>query len=99
MQQAQLSFDLEPPPAPAAAPIRSRIILPAPALIIHWTPFWADFLQNVVDLITQRETAFVPTSVRPGQFWTDVFVQRPLPWKELAQSGVLHVLVAAFVAL
>src|SRR3954470_13870168 len=100
MSQAQLSFQLEPPPAPpAAASVRALSLLPPPKLIIHWTPFWPAFTQNVADFAARRDGSFVPSHTRPGEFWPDVFVQRPMPWKELAQSGILHLLLATFIAL
>jgi TonB family protein len=35
----------------------------------------------------------------PGTYWPDVFVQRPLPWKELSESGLLHICAVVLIAL
>lgn len=98
MQQAQLSFDPEPLVAAAPAPVVPLRVTP-PQLLVKWTPFWPNFLENVTNFARGRDLPVVITSSSPGTFWSDVFVQRPLPWKEFAQSGVLHVLGAIFIAL
>jgi len=99
MQQAQLSFDLPPATAaaPAPAPVRKRPI-PPPKLLVSWTPFWPDFINTVRDFLLRRDGPQVRSSSAPGA-WPDVLVQRPMPWKELAQSGVLHVCAAIFIFL
>ena len=99
MQQAQLSFDL--PPAPAAAPKPASSVkrpIPPPHLLVRWTPFWPDFFNTVSDFLLRRDGPQVHSSSAPGS-WPDVLVQRPMPWKELAQSGVLHLCAAIFIAL
>src|SRR3569832_2163590 len=99
MQQAQLSFDLPPAPAaapkPASAPKRQ---IPPPHLLVRWTPFWPDFINTVSDFLLRRDGPQVHSSCAPGS-WPDVLVQRPMPWKELAQSGILHLCAAIFIAL
>jgi TonB family protein len=99
MQQAQLSFDL--PPAPAAAPKPAsapKRLIPPPHLLVRWTPFWPDFINTVSDFLLRRDGPQVHSSSAPGS-WPDVLVQRPMPWRELAQSGVLHLCAAIFIAL
>lgn len=97
MQQAQLSFEPEPVrPAPqAAAPPRQ---VKPPKLLIAWTPFWPDFFQSTRDFLLGRDLPVITSSSAPGRFWPDVFVQRPLPLKEIAESGFLHICVAVLIA-
>src|SRR4030095_16063126 len=99
MQQAQLSFDLPPATAaaPAPAPARKRP-LPPPQLLIKWTPFWPDFFNTVTDFLLRRDGPQVQSSSVPG-VWPAVLVKRPLPLRELAQSGVLHVCAAVLIFL
>jgi TonB family protein len=99
MQQAQLSFDLPPVPAaaPEPAPVRRRPIAP-PKLLVAWTPFWPDFVNTVADFLLRRDGPQVKSTSAPGS-WPDVLVQRPMPWRELAQSGVLHICAAILIAL
>jgi TonB family protein len=100
MSQAQLSLDLPPPAsaaAPAPAPVRKRPIAP-PQLLVKWTPFWPDFLNTVTDFVLRRDGPHVWSSSAPGS-WPDVLVHRPLPWKELGQSGILHVCAAILIFL
>jgi TonB family protein len=99
MQQAQLSFDLAPATAaaPAPAPARKRPLHP-PQLLIKWTPFWPDFFNTVTDFLLRRDGPQVQSSSVPG-VWPDVLVKRPLPLRELAQSGVLHVCAAVLIFL
>ena len=98
MQQAQLSFDPPPPAAaPKPAPVPKRPISP-PQLLVRWTPFWPDFFNTVSDFLLRRDAPQVQCSSAPG-WWPDVLVQRPMPWRELAQSGVLHLCAAVLIAL
>jgi TonB family protein len=99
MQQAQLSFDLPPASAaaPALAPVRKRTI-PPPKLLVPWTPFWPDFFNTVSDFLLRRDGPQVHSSSAPGS-WPDVLVQRPMPWRELTHSGVLHLCAAVLIAL
>jgi hypothetical protein len=97
MQQVQLPFEAPPVAVitPAARLIRRT---PVPRLLVAWTPFWPQFLRNVGDFILRREPVQSSSSL-PGHFWPDVFVHRPLAWKELSGSGVLHIFLAIFIAL
>ena len=97
MQQAPLPFEAEPPAKPLPPP---RLILrpPVPRLLVRWTPFWPQFAANLSDFLLGNEPD-QNSSSSPGRFWPDVFVQRPMPWKELGSSGVLHIFIAIFIAL
>src|SRR5258706_646671 len=64
-----------------------------PKFLTDWQPWWTSFLQNLIVLFRPEAAAIL--RCLPGEFWPDVFVKRPLPWINLAESGGLHVLVAA----
>src|SRR5689334_10062239 len=91
MQQARVPFDVKP-----SQQTTRRIA--GPSLLVHWAPFWPTFFGNIFDLFGRKHTQ-IATSCAPGRFWPDVFVQRPMPWKELAESGILHASVIALIAL
>ena len=55
------------------------------------------FLGNLRDLVFPRRQPALELRSAPGAFWPDVFVERPLPWGRVLQSGGLH--VAAFAVL
>lgn len=100
MQQAQLSF--EPPPATLAelpAPARIITAVRPPRLLASWTPFWPQFFRNVVDFVCRRDAGSSVSACPPGAFWPDVFVNRPLPLKQLGQSAAAHVAAAIVMAL
>src|SRR5438270_1747909 len=69
-----------------------RKIIPVPRLSVEWQPFWPQFFDNVQDLF--RKPPPLLSSSRPGEYWPDVFVSRPVPWKDIARSVFFH---AAFV--
>jgi TonB family protein len=98
MHQASFTFDPERPRRPdAAGSQRAPAPIRAPRLLVTWTPFWPSFLSNVADVIGRRGPTQVRSTSAPGIFWPDVFVVRPLPWKELGGSAVFHVALIAFV--
>jgi TonB family protein len=72
---------------------------PAPELIllIAPQPWFRVFMQNVRDLFRQSE--LVPAGIHsaPAAFWSDVFVDRGLPWLRFLQSGFYHVLALAVI--
>ncbi|HWK31956.1 MAG TPA: hypothetical protein VNR20_07690, partial [Terriglobales bacterium] len=72
--------------------------IPPPHLLVRWTPFWPDFFNTVSDFLLRRDDPQVHSSSAPGS-WPDVLVQRPMPRKELVQSGILHLCAAIFIAL
>jgi TonB family protein len=60
-----------------------------PRLLVDWQPFWPQFLRNLADACL-REPLPVPLAFAPGRFWPDVFVDRPIPWKDFGRSAILH---------
>jgi TonB family protein len=98
MQQAQLPFDGK----PAAKATTARFMGPQmrpPRLLVPWSSFWPSFLENLFDFVARREVPEFASSSAPGRFWADVFVQRPMPWKELGESVILHAAAIALTAL
>src|SRR5438552_596941 len=90
MHQENLSSgpNPSPPPQPVTAnPGRTTRL----NLLVKWTPFWPSFIENVLDEILRREPPPLRLSSKPSAFWPDVFVSRPFPWKNFAESIVLHV--------
>lgn len=63
---------------------------PGPKLLVAWEPFWPSFLENLTDTVLHREPAPLALTSRPAPFWADVFVNRPMPWKNMGQSGAIH---------
>ncbi|HUS18837.1 MAG TPA: TonB family protein [Terriglobales bacterium] len=62
----------------------------APDLLVAWEPFWPVFIANLADILLRREPTPLVLTSRPATFWPDVFVNRPLPWKNFLQSGSMH---------
>jgi TonB family protein len=90
---SQAPFKSEPDPAPGTSEsLRDRPVV----LTVHWTPFWPQFLRNLADHFFLQEPQPVRTSSPPGRFWDDVFVRRPFPWKNMAQSVTVHFAVISF---
>jgi TonB family protein len=71
--------DTEPPP-------RDLRLLIAPE---SWT---RTFLQNLLGVFSSDELAAQPGQSLPGTFWSDVFVERGLPWGRFLQAGAYHIL-------
>src|SRR4051812_6674327 len=67
-----------------------------PVLLVQWQPWWPQFLNNVADVFRRPPPQPVLTS-KPGRFWPDVFVERPLPWKIFGHSGFLHAAAILFI--
>jgi TonB family protein len=71
--------------------------LKAPKLLIEWQPAPSAFIENF------RAVLFRPTPViwtsRPGTYWPDVFVRRPLAKREIALSYLLHGLAISIIYL
>jgi TonB family protein len=76
---------------PRSAPLK------APKLLIEWQPASSAFIENL------RAVLFRPAPViwtsRPGTYWADVFVHRPLAKREIALSYLLHALAISLVYL
>src|SRR4051812_37834958 len=69
--------------------------VPVPRLTVEWTPFWPQLVQNINDLF--RKAPPLLSSSVPGQFWPDVFVNRPVPWKDFARSAFFHASLVLFI--
>lgn len=68
----------------------------APRLLVHWQPFWPQFFDNVAELVLPPAAPLAVTS-RPGEFWPDVFVSRPVSWKDFGRSVFVHAALLLFV--
>jgi TonB family protein len=71
--------------------------LPAPELLllIAPEPRFRVFLRNLRDLFRKPELAPPGTESAPAAFWSDVFIDRELPWRRFLQSVACHVLALA----
>src|SRR3954465_5642067 len=80
-----------PEAVPRSAPLK------APKLLVEWQPASSAFIENL------RAVLFQPAPViwtsRPGVYWPDVFVHRPLAKREIALSYLLHALAISLVYL
>jgi TonB family protein len=65
-------------------------------LLVEPEPWFRVFLQNLRHLF-QRPQPGIHLESTLSDFWPDVFVDRGLPWRRLAQSGACHVLVLAMI--
>src|SRR5579862_786109 len=68
-----------------------------PALLIALEPWHKIFFRNFADLFRPEEKALLQVVSRPADFWSDVFVATPLPWRRFAQSSFAHIVVIATV--
>jgi TonB family protein len=85
------------PQAPALLPpIETEPRLPELRLLIATEPRLRTFRQNIRDLFHQPDTSPLQLKSAPGTFWSDVFVDRKLPWRRFLQSGAAHVIALAF---
>jgi TonB family protein len=75
---------------------RKPVGLRVPTLLVTTELWHRTFLGNLRDLLRLRSSP-PPLRVvsRPGSFWPDVFVERPLPWGRFLQSGLGHAAVIA----
>jgi TonB family protein len=90
MHQVPLNFDA----ATSARP--KRLPVPPPRLLIAWTPFWPQLFANLCDIWRRPEPLPFADTSAPGEYWQDVFVHRPIPWKHFAQSLVFNLGLIAF---
>jgi TonB family protein len=65
--------------------------LPPVRLLIRLEPRRRQFFSNLFAALGPAPK--VPVGLRPGVFWHDVFVARPLPWPSFFHSTVLHALL------
>jgi TonB family protein len=70
---------------------------PELTLLIASEPRSRIFLQNLRDLFRQPESAPLRPESAPAAFWTDVFVDRGLPWRRFGQSSAYHVLALVLI--
>src|SRR5207248_3157459 len=59
-----------------------------PRLLVEWQLFWPQLLRNIADLF--RPDIPLRSSSSPGLFWPDVFVSRPVSWKDFWRSVFIH---------
>jgi TonB family protein len=76
---------------PAAA---SRKSVPVPGFLVELDSWPRVFFGNLRDLIFCRRPRLRLDSA-PGAFWSDVFVQRRLPWRRFLESMGYHALALA----
>jgi len=82
--------------SPAPATLHRRAAPPRQlALLVEWQPWWPAFLGNLSGLFA-RTPALIPSSA-PAAFWDDVFVSRPIPWKQIGISAAVHALAISAV--
>ncbi|HEY2391366.1 MAG TPA: TonB family protein [Candidatus Angelobacter sp.] len=61
-------------------------------LLIEPEPWLRIFLRNIADLFRPTPPPAWITS-RPGQYWADALVNRPVSWRTLRQSILAHILL------
>jgi TonB family protein len=82
----------------APGPLQVETEAPTPELLflIAPEPWLRNFLQNLRGLFHRAESGPQLES-KPAAFWSDVFVDRGLPWRRFLQSGAYHVLALAMI--
>lgn len=67
-------------------------------LLIATEPWTRTFAQNLLSLFGPEPAAQAHFSeTAPGVFWSDVFVERGLPWRRFLQSGAYHAVALALI--
>ncbi|MFY9949326.1 MAG: TonB family protein [Candidatus Sulfotelmatobacter sp.] len=61
-------------------------------LLISPEPWPRVFAQNLSDLFHAHDVSPLQVESAPAPFWSDVFVERKLPWRRFLQSGGYHIL-------
>jgi TonB family protein len=69
--------------------------LKGPKLLVEWQSGPSAFVENLRAILFKQKPLVL--SSRPGTYWADVFVHRPLAKREIALSYVLHALVIAII--
>src|SRR5580692_21089 len=64
---------------------------PEPRLLVVPEAWSRIFLQNLWGLFHSRQGAPLHLESAPGAFWSDVFVERKLPWRRFLESGGYHI--------
>ncbi len=75
-----------------------RKTVAAPRLLVEWQSFWPYLFDNIADLILPPPPPLALTSA-PGEYWDDVFVRRPVSWKDFGRSIFLHAAMIFFVVM
>jgi TonB family protein len=65
---------------------------PEPRLLVVPEAWSRIFLQNLWGLFHSGEGAPLHLESAPAPFWSDVFVERKLPWRRFFESGGYHIL-------
>jgi TonB family protein len=81
--------------APATVLEETELETPELRLLIAPEPWPRIFLQNLRGLFRMGEAAPLHIQSAPADFWTDVFVERSLPWRRFLESGGYHILALA----
>lgn len=82
MRRSQASLTIEEIAAP----------MPELRLVIAHEPRSKVFLKNLRDLVRPPKAAPLQLVSAPATFWSDVFVNRRLPWRRFVQSGAYHLM-------
>jgi TonB family protein len=80
---------------PEAQPGQSVPPAPVPQLLVELPSWPRVFFANLRDLILPRRFPVLELRSAPAPFWSDVFVERTLPWDSFLKSVACHVLACA----
>jgi TonB family protein len=69
--------------------------VPVPGFLVELDSWPRVFFGNLWDLIFRPGRRSLPLESAPGAFWSDVFVQRRLPWRRFLESLGYHALALA----
>jgi TonB family protein len=69
-----------------------RPLVRAPRLDWELPPWSASFRGNLFDIFFRRTPPQLSLTSKPARFWSDVFVDQSLSWKNLGRSYVYHAL-------
>src|ERR1700757_2644590 len=70
---------------------------PVPRLLVELPSRPRVFFGNLRDLLFPRRLPPLDLRSVPAQFWPDVFVTRPLPWRRFLESAFYHAAALALV--
>src|SRR5215831_17915302 len=74
-----------------------RTALPAPRLLVELPSRPRVFFGNLRDLLFPRRLSPLELRSAPAEFWADVFVKRPLPWRRFLESAAYHLIAVDLV--
>src|SRR3954465_87143 len=78
-----------PDPSPRAVPLKP------PKLLVEWQSGGSAFVENLRAVLFKQKPLIL--SSRPGTYWPDVLVHRPLAKREIALSYLLHALLVSII--